>query len=108
MKTRTEPDSSSSALLREFFTAYAVQSIGISQAADIRDMEVSQVDIRFGQNAGQAARNYAVTFKMLDQATDTHRYLLGIGSPPGFKLALTGPGSELGQDELRGRIKAFI
>ena len=35
-------------------------------------------------------------------------YLLGIGSPPDFKLALTGPGSELGQDELRGRIKAFI
>lgn len=108
MKTRTEPDSSSSALLREFFTAYAVQSIGISQAADIRDMEVSQVDIRFGPGAGKTAQNYAVTFKVLDQATDTHRYLLGIGSPPDFKLALTVPGSELGQDELRGRIKAFI
>ena len=108
MTTGTAPDCSSSALLREFFTVYDVRSLRISQAADIRDEEVSQVDIRFGQNAGQAAQNYAVTFKMLDQATDTHRYLLGIGSPPDFKLALTGPGSELGQDELRGRIKAFI
>lgn len=113
MKTGSEPDSSSNALLREFFTAYDVRSLRISQAADIRDEEVSQVDIRFGQNAGQAAQNkasqnYGVTFKLLDQATDTHRYLLGIGAPPDFKLELTGPGRELGQDEMRGRIKAFI
>ncbi len=108
MKTGTGLDPSSSALLRDFFTAYAVQSIRISQAADIRDAEVSQVDIRFGQNAGQAAQNYAVTFKVLDQASDTHRYLLGIGSPPDFKLGLTGPGCELGQEEIRGRIRAFI
>jgi hypothetical protein len=108
MKTGSEPDSSSSALLREFFTAYDVRSLRISQSADIRDEEVSQVDIGFGQNAGQAAQNYAVTFKLLDQATDTHCYLLGIGAPPDFKLELTGPGRELGQDEMRGRIKAFI
>ena len=101
-------DSTTSSLLRDFFQAYEVQAIRISRAEDIRAAEVSQVDIRFGQNAGQAAQGYAVTFKVLDQATDTHRYLLGIGSSPDFKLALTGLGRELGQDEMRGRIKAFI
>lgn len=108
MKTGTEPDSSSRALLRELFTAYAVQSIGISQAADIRDEEVSQVEIRFRQHAGTSALNYSVTFKLLDQACDSHRYLLGIGSAPDFKLDLTAAGCELGQDEMRGRIRAFI
>lgn len=108
MKTSAGLDSFSTALLREFFAAYEVRSLRISQAADIRDEEVSQVDIRFGPGAGKASQNYAVTFKVLDQATDTHRYLLGIGSPPDFKLELTGPGCELGQDEMRGRIRAFI
>jgi len=103
-----QPDQSLLALLRDFFQAYDVRSIHISRAADIRDVEVSQVDIRFGQPSGSSTQDYSVTFKVLDQACDTHRYLRGIGSAPDFKLDLTAPGGDLGRDEICDRIGAFI
>jgi hypothetical protein len=104
----TEPDQATIALLRDFFQSHDVQSIRIRQAADIRDAEVSEVDISFGQDAANASRSYGVTFKLLDQASDTHSYLRGIGSRPDFKLDLASPGKELGCDEICGRIRAFI
>jgi hypothetical protein len=101
-------DSTTSSLLRDFFQAYEVQAIRISRAEDIRAAEVSQVDIRFGREPGDATQNYSVAFKILDRGCDTHRYLRGIGSPPDFEPDLTSAGCDLGRDELCVRIRAFI
>lgn len=108
MSKTVKPDQSTAALLQDFFQSHDVGSIRITQAADIRDAEVSQVDIRFGQASGGDSQCYEVAFKVLDQASDTHRYLQGIGSSPDFALALTGSGGELGRDEICSRVRAFI
>lgn len=108
MSKTVKPDQSTAALLQDFFQSHDVGSIRITQAADIRDAEVSQVDIRFGQASGGDSKCYEVAFKVLDQASDTHRYLQGIGSSPDFALALTGSGGELGRDEICSRVRAFI
>jgi len=103
-----EPGPSARALLQEFFDAYGVQSIRISQAADIRDAEVSQVDIDFGRNAGGSSPAYSVSFKLLDRARDSHRYLRGIGPAPQHRLDLAALGSESARDEIDVRIRALI
>jgi len=104
----TEPDQSTAGLLRDFFQSNGIRSIRISQAADIRDAEVSQVDISFGLGSADTSRNYDATFKVLDRASDTHRYLSSIGSPPNFTLELSPLGQELGRDEISSRLRAFI
>ena len=101
-------DSSTTSVLKGFFDDYGVAAIRISKAADIRDAEVSQVDINFGQRPGGSSQDYAVTFKVLDRASDTHRFLLGIGSPPDFKVELTGLGEEIGSAEICDRIRVLI
>ena len=101
-------DQATAALLLDFFQRNDVRSIRVSQAADIRDAEISQVDISFGQDSGNASQGYEVAFKVLGQACDSHRYLRGIGPPPDFTLDLTDSGKELGRDELCGRIRGFI
>ena len=108
MKESAEPDPSPTALLADFFQTYDILSIRISQAADIRDTEVSQVEILFGPHSGSSSSDYSVTFKLLDQACDSHRYLRGIGAAPEFRLDLTGPAGELGRDEICGRVRAFM
>jgi len=108
MKVANGLDPSLRALLQDFYTEFDIQSIRISQATDIRDAEVSQVDIRFGLSSGDGSQNYSVAFKVLGQASDTHRHLEGIDSPPGFKLNLTGIGSELGRDEIGLKVRSLI
>ena len=108
MSNRKEPDQATTALLRSFFQSNDIRSIRISQAADIRDTEVSQVDINFGQSSAEPSKTYGATFKVLGQASDTHRYLGGIGPAPSFTLELSPLGAELGRDEICGRIRAFI
>jgi len=101
-------DPSTRSLLKGFFDAYDVKAIRVSRAADIRDAEVSQVDIRFGQISGGSSSGYSVTFKLLDRASDSHRYLHGIGEPPGLELDLARRGGELGGEEMDARVRALI
>lgn len=108
MTAPVEPDQATAALLRDFFQRNEVRSIRISQAADIRDAEISQVDVSFGQGSGNASQSYEAAFKVLGQACDAHRYLRGIGPPPDFRLHLTGSGEELGREEIGARIRRFI
>jgi len=103
-----EPDRITLARLRDFFESHEVFSIEVSEAADIRDAEVSQVDIRFGQGSGGASRGYEVNFKLLDQASDTHRYLSAIGPAPEFRVEPTNVGMKLGHEEMCDRIRAFV
>ncbi len=108
MKTASELNPSLRGLLQDFYTEFDIQSIRISQATDIRDAEVSQVDIGFGSDSGDSSQNYAATFKVLHEASDTHRYLSGIGAPPDFKVDLTAAGKELGPEEICNRIRTFM
>jgi hypothetical protein len=107
MTTPFEPEEGLSRALRDFFQAYAIQSIHIRAAADIRAAEVSEVEMRFGQDA-DAVQPYQVTFKVLGRGSDTHRYLLGIGPPPGCGLELTELGRGLGADEVSTRVRSFV
>lgn len=108
MNTAVIPDQATVALLTEFFSAYHIEAIRVSKDADIRDDEVCLVDISFNRDAGEESHQYQVTFKVLNQASGTHRYLLGIGSRPDFKLNLTATGQGLGHKELCVLVRAFI
>jgi len=108
MNTATAHDETTLGMLQDFFRSHDIRSIRISRAADIRDTEVSQVEISFGGGAESDSQTYEVTFKVLDRASDTHRYLGGIGPAPGFALELNDLGKELGRDEIGSRVSAFI
>jgi len=103
-----EPDRPTKLRLKNLFQSHEVASIRVSPAADIRDSEVSQVDISFDQGSGDASRGCEVSFKVLDQASDTHRYLSTIGPPPGLVVKLTAAGMELGHEEMCDKIQAFV
>ena len=108
MKTAMVLDQSCLALLTDFFAAYHIHSIRISKGADIRDNEISLVDISFNHDSGDESQSYLVTFKVLNQASDTHQYLLGISARPDFKLDLTQAGNDLGSEAICAKIRSFI
>jgi hypothetical protein len=111
IQTMTSPlmrDQSSIDLLTKFFTDFNIHSIRITQDADIRDDEVSLVDISFNHDSADDPQTYQVTFKVLEQASGTHRYLQVIGPRPDFKLQLTEAGQGLGQAEICAVVRTFI
>jgi hypothetical protein len=108
MNTLLLLDQPSVALLTTFFTDFNIHSIRITQDADIRDDEVSLVDISFNHDSADDSQTYQVTFKILKQASGTHRYLQGIGPRPDFKLKLTQAGQSLGQEGLCALVRTFI
>lgn len=93
--------------LADFFDKYRLDSIRVAEDSDIRGMPVSLVDIRFTP-AESDARPYQVAFKLLDQATDTHLFLRGIGGPPGHQIDLTPLGESLGREQVQDRINQLL
>ncbi|MGH8033603.1 MAG: hypothetical protein ACREO9_00145 [Lysobacterales bacterium] len=91
-----------------FFTRFQIGEIRLSPDTDIRDREVSRVEVCFGQGADDAARGYRVVFKLLEQAADAHRYLRRIGPPPECALELTPQGEQLGDEEREARIASLL
>ena len=108
MITPLLPDQTTVALLTALYTDFNIQCIRITQDADIREDEVSLVDVSFYHDTTDDSQTYQVAFKILKQASDTHRYLQGIGPRPDFKLDLTLIGQGLGQEELCVLIRTFI
>jgi hypothetical protein len=81
-----------------FLERFAIDELLISQDVDIRDREVSRVEVRFGAAPGDDAPGYHVVFKLLDQAADAHRILRRIGPPPECLLELTPEGERLADE----------
>ena len=81
------------------FERYAIHELCISADVDIDDRAVTRVDVCFGRGPGNEVRAYRVAFKLLDQASDTHRYLRRIGPAPECRLELTAAGERLGEPE---------
>ena len=92
----------------DFFQQYGIDSLRVSRDADIRDREISRVDVRFGTDSDDAGAGYDVAFKLLDAASDTHRYLRHIGSPPECTLEWTPEGSQLGNAVQAQRVASLI
>jgi hypothetical protein len=82
--------------------------VRVSQDADIRDREVSRVDVSFGAEPGDGARAYHVVFKLLDQAADAWRYLRRVGPPPECTPELTPEGERLGAEEQAAQLGVLI
>ena len=102
-------DPASHALMRGFFEDYRIRSIGISTGVDIRNDEISQVEINFLSDADNDSAGYVVSFKLLDKASDAHRYLRGIGGPlSAIRLQLTQEGRGLGNKTIAGKVRNFI
>ncbi len=108
-RLKSQLDSATHALVRGFFEAYRIWSIGITAGADIRKDVISQVEISFTRDADNDAEGYVVSFKLLDRASDAHRYLHGIGGPPSaIRLQLTQDARGLGNKTIAGKVRDFI
>ena len=102
-------DPASHALMRGFFEDYRIRSIGISTGVDIRNDEISQVEINFSRDADNDAAGYVVSFKLLDKASDAHRYLRGIGGPlSDIRVKLTEETRSMGSNAIAGKVRDFI
>jgi len=109
MNDSIELDSATHALVRGFFEAYRIRSIGITAGADIRKDVISQVEINFFRDADNDATGYVVSFKLLGGASDAHRYLCDIGGPlSAIRLQLTQEGRGLGDTTIAGKVRDFI
>lgn len=103
MNSTAGSERSSDRLLADFLDAYGIQSIHVSRDADIRDDEVSLVDIRFDSGGD----SYRVSFKLLaGAAARIHRYLKAMG--PGPALELTPEGGAAGAQAIDKMIPAFV
>jgi hypothetical protein len=92
-----------------FFEDYRIRSIGISIGADIHNDVVSQVEINFFRDADNDAAGYVVSFKLLDKASDAHRYLRGIGGQlSDFRVQLTEETQGMGSNAIAGKVRDFI
>lgn len=91
-----------------FLEAYAIDELKLSKDADIREREITRVDVAFGGGAGDDSRPYAVVFKLLDQSADSHRYIRRIGPPPACALELTAEGQALGDNERGERLRELL
>ena len=77
----------------DFFQLYGIDVLRVSRDADIRDREISRVDVRFGSDSDDAGSGYDVAFKLLDAGSDTHRFLRHIGPRPDCSMEWTLEGS---------------
>jgi hypothetical protein len=93
-------------LLEDFFRSYDINSIRVSADADIRDDETSLVDIQFA--AGEETGDYQVNFKLLGNASKTHRYLKVVGPLPDLQLEFTPAGTDLGKELMQQLLAEFV
>ncbi len=109
MNDSIELDPVTHALVCGFFEDYRIRSIGISIGADIRSDVISQVEINFLRDADNDAAGYAVSFKLLDKASDAHRYLRGIGGQlSDYRVQLTEEAQSMGSNAIAGKVRDFI
>ncbi len=109
MNDSIELDPATHDLVCGFFEDYRIRSIGISTGVDIRNDEISQVEINFLSDAGDDAAAYVVSFKLLDKASDAHRYLRGIGGQlSDFRVQLTEETQGMGSNAIAGKVRDFI
>lgn len=92
----------------EFLTRYHIEELLVGRDADIADREVSRVEVEFGREADEGARACRVVFKLLDQASDTHRYLRRVGPPPECAIEWVAQGLGLGAAEQRACIARLL
>lgn len=91
-----------------FFEEYGIDDLCISQDRDIRDREVCSVEVSFGQSSDDAGKGYRVVFKLLDAASDAHRFMSRIGPPPACALEWTPEGEQLGMAAQQERVNGLI
>lgn len=91
-----------------FLALYGIEELRVSPDADIRDREVSRVEVSFGGEPGGGTTAYQVVFKLLDQAADAWRYLRRVGPPPECALELTPEGQRLGAEEQAAQLGVLI
>ena len=91
-----------------FLESYAIDGLKLSRDGDIRDREITRVEVSFGRGTGDDTRAYAVVFKLLDQAADCHRFIRRIGPPPECALELTAEGRALGDKERAERVRSLL
>jgi hypothetical protein len=109
MNDAIAPDPATHALLQVFFRDYRIRSIEISPGADIRKAVISQVEINFFRVTDDEAGTYVVSFKLLDKASDAHRYLREIGGQlEDFRVQPTTEARGMGSDAIAGKIHDFI
>ncbi len=109
MNDSIELDPATQALVRGFFENYRIRSIGISTGVDIRNDEISQVEINFLSDADIDAAGYVVSFKLLDKASDAHQYLRGIGGQlSDIRVKLTDETRGMGSNAIAGKVRDFI
>ena len=92
----------------DFFQQYGIDELLIGRDADIRDREISHVDVCFGRDSDDAGTGYRVVFKLLDAASDAHRFLRRIGPPPECALEWTADGRQLGAAAQQARVAGVI
>jgi len=109
MNDSIQLDSATQASVRGFFETYRIRSIGISVGADIRKDVISEVEINFYRDADNDAAGYVVSFKLLDKASDAHRYLRGFDGPLStIRVQLTEEADGMGQSAIAHKVRDFI
>lgn len=97
------------AIVRSFFENFLIRSIGISIGTDIRNDVISQVEMNFLKEADDDAKDYVVSFKLLDKASDTHRYLRGIsGRHADFRVRLAQEAQGMGSKAIASKVQGFL
>lgn len=94
--------------LQTFMESYSVSELVIHREADIRNREISQVEVRFDDTSEGGKIACDVAFKLLEQGVDTHRFLARIGPPPQCEIQWTEGGQALGADEKSACITRMI
>ena len=92
----------------DFFQEYGIDSLQVSRDGDIRDREISRVDVRFGKDSDDAGKGYDVNFKLLEGASDAHRYLRKIGPRPDCVPEWTAEGNQLGNAAKEQRVAGLV
>jgi len=91
-----------------FFSEHGIDDLRISRDRDIRDREISCVEVSFGQGSDDAGKGYRVVFKLLDAASDAYRFIRRIGPPPDCKVEWTPEGKQLGDAARQERVNGLI
>ncbi len=93
--------------LAKFVEHYGIQELLIRRDGDIRDRDVSRLEVAFGSGE-DGAKPYRVDFKLLDQAADAHHYLRRVGPAPECAAEWTDAGAQLGPQQQSERLSALI
>ena len=88
--------------------SYSIDELKLSEDSDIRDREITRVDVSFDRGSDDDTKGYRVVFKLLDQAADTHRYIRRVGPPPECALELSAEGERLGDAERAARLQSLL